>query len=237
MRSATHRNMGVLLASQGQDDAAREQFQRALEHDPDNVLAHHSLGALLQTQGELEGAERAYRAALARKPDHAPSHAKLGIVRSQQGQLEEALVQYRRALALDPDLALAHENLALTLILLGRPGRAHPHLEEAVRLDPAVRDRLARRALNLAGSDSGGPRAAIEAMRLARLASELGQSPSAIALDALAAAHAANGQPRQAVDVCESALRVAASDPTVGEQLEAEMRERLAHYKKVLETR
>ena len=54
---------------------------------------------------------------------------------------------------------------------------------------------------------------------------------------ALAAAYAANGQPRQAVDVCESALRVAASDPTVGEQLEAEMRERLAHYKKVLEAR
>jgi hypothetical protein len=106
-----------------------------------------------------------------------------------------------------------------------------------VRLDPAVRDRLARRALNLASSDSGGPRAAVEAMRLARLASELGDGPSAIALDALAAAHAANGQPQQALEVSESALRLAAFDPRVDEQLEAEMRERLALYRKALETR
>ena len=73
-------------------------------------------------------------------------------------------------------------------------------------------------------------------MKLARLANELGEGPSARALDALAAAHAASGHPQQAVEISEAAQRAAAADPTVDAQLEAEMRERLRRYRDALGT-
>jgi tetratricopeptide (TPR) repeat protein len=232
MRSATHRNIGLLLVREGRHSEAREHYERSLVFDPDSVLTLHALGTALRRQGDLDGAAMRYREALDRKPDYAPSHSKLGIVLAMQRDYEGSLEHQRRAIELEPGLALAHFQLALSLATLGRPDEAELHFREAIRLEPRNRLRLARTVL---GTLSRGPgrRERVAALRLAQLAAESRGAQEVLVQEALSAAYTANGQWAKATESAERAIELAASDPALGAAERAELATRLNGYRGV----
>jgi Tfp pilus assembly protein PilF len=97
------RNLGVLLAEQGDVEGARAAFQQAIAsgHPDEAPRAARNLGLLLAEQGDLEGARAALQQAIASgHPDEGPRAARnLGLLRAEQGDLEGARAALQQAIA------------------------------------------------------------------------------------------------------------------------------------------
>ncbi|MDB5064078.1 MAG: Tetratricopeptide repeat protein, partial [Chloroflexi bacterium] len=97
------RNLGVLLAEQGDVEGARAAFQQAIAsgHPDEAPRAARNLGLLLAEQGDVEGARAAFQQAIASgHPDEAPRAARnLGLLLAEQGDREGARAALRQAIA------------------------------------------------------------------------------------------------------------------------------------------
>jgi tetratricopeptide (TPR) repeat protein len=77
---------------------------RAVEIDPDYLIAHQMLGRTLQKQGDLKDAEFHFRRCLEIDPDEYWSNLYLANLLGVLGRNEEAEKAYRHAIALKPEL-------------------------------------------------------------------------------------------------------------------------------------
>ncbi len=202
-------NMGITFRAQGRHDEAIGCYRQALRLKPYHVEAHSNLGSVLSAQGKFDEAIEHFRQALQIKPDFAEVHYNLGLALKSQGELDEAIKHLRQALHVKPDLAEAHNNLALVLTMTGKLDVAIEHFREAVRLKPNYLEPLNRMARILAMHPDPKLRDPIQAIELAKRASELTGHKDATILETLAAAYAAAGQFEQAVKTAEVALSLA----------------------------
>lgn len=89
-------NLGILYAESRQRGDAVTMFSKAVEANPNNVVARNWLGTLYRETGDFARAEQAYRSALAIDPDYAPAHLNLGILYDVAlGRRDQALRHYR----------------------------------------------------------------------------------------------------------------------------------------------
>jgi tetratricopeptide (TPR) repeat protein len=119
-------------------------LQRALAADPSNAQWHYMLGCSLQTAGTPQQAAAAFRSVIALDPRFAKAHNNLGYVLQADGRLREAVQSYRDAIAADPQLAIAHLNLGYASYQLGDGKQALASLRRATELEPAHADWLCR---------------------------------------------------------------------------------------------
>ena len=125
---------------------ARSFFERALQHDPDNVSATTSmayvdfLAATIFRPDDLTlrlaAAEAAATNALSLAPENARAHECLGAVFSVTKRGEQAIAQCDKALAIDPNLANAHATIGWSKAITGRAEETEAHVLEAFRLSP-----------------------------------------------------------------------------------------------------
>jgi adenylate cyclase len=125
---------------------AIEQFQQAIEIDPDYALAYAGLAdsySIMANWGflpEQEGYPKAREAALkALQLDDklAEAHASLGWIKWQyEHKVGEAEEEFKRAVELNPNYATAHHWYALLLQALGRHEEALTEIKRALDLDP-----------------------------------------------------------------------------------------------------
>ena len=66
--SVAHNNLGVVLAERGRIDKAIDQYQSALNVNPDYAEAHTNLGNALKSEGKLDEAIASYRRAVELEP-------------------------------------------------------------------------------------------------------------------------------------------------------------------------
>jgi tetratricopeptide (TPR) repeat protein len=137
-QAAIYNDLGFVLERQGLPEEAFEQYERALELDPESVSAHHNLGASLLRRGEPAAAEPHFRAALERKPS-AAAYAGLGLALYQQGQLDEAIASLHDGIAADPTHPAAYDQLGAILTEQGRLEEAAANLEAKERMVKATR--------------------------------------------------------------------------------------------------
>jgi tetratricopeptide (TPR) repeat protein len=121
---AIHNDLGFVLERMGLSHEAVEQYQKALELDPESASAHYNLGVSLARSGEYGRAERHIRTALELEPT-AQTHAGLGFVLWRQGQADPAIASLRDAIEADPDYLPAYDQLGAILVERGS-------LEEAI---------------------------------------------------------------------------------------------------------
>jgi tetratricopeptide (TPR) repeat protein len=96
-------NLGRIYSQEGQHDAARSAFEKAVAANPDNCAARSEYGVMLRKLGEFDAALAQYQACIAAQPDHAPTYYNLGILYELYlGNLPEALAAYRHYLELTP---------------------------------------------------------------------------------------------------------------------------------------
>jgi tetratricopeptide (TPR) repeat protein len=131
-----HNNLGYDLAHQDRPAEAIEQYQKALEINPDFTEAHNNLGTALLNQGWLEEASEHYHQALDKDPAFAEAHNNLGILLTKQDRIAEAIEEYRKAIELNPNCAEFCNNLGNLLAKQNQTEEAIEQFQKALEVAP-----------------------------------------------------------------------------------------------------
>jgi adenylate cyclase len=133
--------------TQEENTQAQQMFAKAIELDPQSVLAHTALGSTyffewgFQWSPDPQRLERAL--ALARKAvaldETSPvAHHLLSSIYLNKKQHERAIVEAERAIALDPEDADGYLTLGAIYTLAGRPEDGIGIMEKGIRLKPRL---------------------------------------------------------------------------------------------------
>ena len=173
--------LGRSASLRGDDAAAVELFEAALEIAPDVAEVHQQLGLTYRKLGDLDSArEHLSRQASggltfpdplmdSLKGDFARSHLFAGLEAQATGRWEDAVEEYGQAVDLDPTSGVKHQALAAALEANGQLDEAIEEYRVAVELLPS--DAMVRVLLAKALVTRGG--ASDEAVEVFRRAVEL----------------------------------------------------------------
>jgi len=186
-------------------DAVRH-FRASAHLQPESAAAHFNLGTALTVAGDYESAVLEYQRALSIRKDYAQAHNNLASIFLQQGRMQDALSHLNDAIKLDPKNAQAHYNAAIASVRQGRYAEAIGHLKTTVQLAPDASTAAIELAWLLACAPQEPLRDPGLAIRLAERVVRATNRKDASALDALAAAQAANDDFDRAVETVEAAL-------------------------------
>ncbi len=224
-----HCDLGAALALTGRTGEAIEHYRQAVRIEPQYALAHFNLGAeLAKSADTTDEAIEQYQEALKIDPGLLNAHLNLVSALLAKGRLPEAVTHAEKAVQLQGEHVLAQYNLGKVLLIAGKAAEGLQHLHEALRINPgftlAVRDLAWARATH----PDTSVRDANEAVPLAERAMTLTQGRDVRVLDTLAAAYAAKGQYRKAVETGEEAMLMA--NRLRNYDLAADIEERLRLY-------
>jgi Tfp pilus assembly protein PilF len=127
--------------------AARHDFERALEIDPRSTEARIGLASVLSTkladgwspalQEDMPRAEHLLLEAIdGGVSNRAAAHFTLGVLRQMQNRLSDARAEFETTISFDPNDIRTYLHLGETLLYLGQPEAGIPPLEQAIRLRP-----------------------------------------------------------------------------------------------------
>ncbi len=155
---------------------ALENFEKAVEADPDRWEGYYYCGMIHHQLGEVALAEEWYRKALERKPDASEALNNLAVLLLESGKLEAALEASRSAVAADPEGFEASYTLGEVLEALGRIDEAIEAYEKSGELSPGDPDPLIAVAdlSHAKGDDSAAAAALVEAFARAPHQIDLG---------------------------------------------------------------
>ncbi|MCX7819015.1 MAG: tetratricopeptide repeat protein [Kiritimatiellae bacterium] len=108
-------NRARAYVQRGDLDRAAKEYLRAIELDPQSLLAYHNLGDVYLRAGELDLAREAFRRALMVNPDYNDSRYNLALVLDMLGETAVAREQLAQLIARDPNHAAAHYLLGVIL--------------------------------------------------------------------------------------------------------------------------
>lgn len=227
--AALHDDVALLYLDEGRVSNAVDHFRKALAMKPASAAAHYNLATALTMAGSLDEAVRSYEKALELRPDYALAHNNLGAILLQSGQLAEALPHLREAARLDPHNADALDNLGRLDWLRGDFVAARQHFEQATAERPDWPMAMADLVWMLVASPEPSAPEPRRALAIAQRAVALTDRQNIPALDALAAAWAANADYNRAVATLDEALALAGTGP-----LAAPLRQRQERYRQTL---
>ena len=107
--AAAHTNLGNLLHKQGRIEEAKERYDAALLHDPEQPEARYNLANLFEELGNREMAITELRQVCTRSPDFADAHYNLAVLLSEIGGEAQAQQHLSHYLTLDPEGAWADQ--------------------------------------------------------------------------------------------------------------------------------
>jgi tetratricopeptide (TPR) repeat protein len=113
-----------------------ESLRKAVEVDPDFVVAHVALAATYFSRGNLDEAEKVAQRALKLRPDDARAHGVLGVVRLFRGDLAGADRALHEACRLDPGDAELLSRLGQVHATQRKWDAAIANFADALQIDP-----------------------------------------------------------------------------------------------------
>ena len=228
--AAAHFNLATALAAAGRTNEAIPEYRRALEIRPDYARAHVNLGSVLLTRGALNEAETHLRRALDLDAANPDAHNSFGRLLAFEGRVDEGIQHLRRAIEIREDYPEAHYNLAHALVSAGNASDALAYYRRALTLRPEWPPVLTELAWLRATHPDGRLRNGSEATSFAARAVSLTNRQDPAALDALAAAYAADGRFDQAVLTARAAVDLLRAENQTARA--AEIGQRLALYQR-----
>jgi tetratricopeptide (TPR) repeat protein len=136
-----HYNLGLALATNGEDMAAVREFHHVLELTPRHASALRALGVTLMHRGKLEESAIALRRAVEAGPNDAEAANNLGAVQIRLRDIRGAVETLERAIQLNPSLIKAHASLAQAYQRAGRTDDAQRESERVATLTAEQRSR------------------------------------------------------------------------------------------------
>lgn len=110
-----HNNLGTLLLSRGDLDAAIPEFRDVLRIKPNDIDAHINLGIAFIRKGDLDEAVREFREVLRISPDDVDAHSNLGVALARKEDLDAAIREFQEVLRISPNNTIAQKNLERVL--------------------------------------------------------------------------------------------------------------------------
>jgi serine/threonine protein kinase/Tfp pilus assembly protein PilF len=101
-------------------ERTEREFKRALELNPNQVIAHQWYGLYLSSMGRAEEALAHFKRAVELDPLNLTAHTNLATGYQTARQYDQALEQFRQTLEIDPNYAGAHANLSQTYWEMGK---------------------------------------------------------------------------------------------------------------------
>jgi len=129
-------NLGILAAREGRTDEAISNFKRALQMDPDHLIALENLGSAYRQARRWEDAKAAFEHALRLDPDNPEANYGLGMVFAQIDDTQQAYDFLQKALAARPAYPEALNNLGILYLRTQRQGEAEKSFKECIRVAP-----------------------------------------------------------------------------------------------------
>jgi tetratricopeptide (TPR) repeat protein len=130
-------NLGLLSAREGRTDQAIQQFQKALQLDPDHFIALENLGNAYRQAKHWDDAKATLQHALQLNPDNAEANYAMGMVYAQTDDADRAYEYLQKAVAERPAYPEALNNLGVLYLRKRQPSDAENAFKEAIRLAPS----------------------------------------------------------------------------------------------------
>ncbi len=124
----------------GLDEVALEEYQKAVEADPENPAAHEALASILAQTRDSAGAIRHFRQALSLSPNRPETQFLLGYLLAQRGETGLARSHFEKAAELDPRFTMVRLALASLLLDAGRLEEAEARYREVLAIGPSNAD-------------------------------------------------------------------------------------------------
>ncbi|MEM4407813.1 MAG: tetratricopeptide repeat protein, partial [Candidatus Caldarchaeum sp.] len=124
----------VLWKATGKDPDS-EYIRKALDLNPELLMARNDLGTAYLASGNYDKAVYHLRRTVNLNPDSALAHNNLGHALAEMGKTEDAIKEYKKAIEIDPYNDLAHSNLATALVKKGEIGDAIREYKKAVEIN------------------------------------------------------------------------------------------------------
>jgi tetratricopeptide (TPR) repeat protein len=206
-----HANLLESLNRTGKREEAREEAKAAMKARPHSVGVEMQIGALLGLEGNYAEAVTHFREAARLAPDRPGSYLPLTTCLGRLGKMSESVESAREGLRVNPFDVDLHMALVSAYGALGDLTNEVIHLRIVTDLKPDRVEALNNLAWILASTSNQGIRNGPEAVRLAERACELTQRREPVLLGTLAAAYAAAGRFKEAVESAEQARDQAAA--------------------------
>ena len=129
-------DLASVLATQGRDPEAIQNYQTALEINPRYAEAHNNIGIVFVRHGEVTKGIEQYHTALEINPRYADAHVNLGNALAMEGHYDEAIEQFKQALQLNEDNGEIFNDWGAVLLAQGHVAEALEDFQNAVILMP-----------------------------------------------------------------------------------------------------
>jgi protein O-mannosyl-transferase len=129
-------NLGALLNSQKQYEAAIGYFQQAVRLKPSTVEPHNNMGIALTELRRYDEALSEFQEALRCNPDYAPAHYRLGVLYAKMNRLDDAEQEYLTAIGYGPPVPETFFELGLVWERQGKHALAPKAYRDALRIKP-----------------------------------------------------------------------------------------------------
>jgi Flp pilus assembly protein TadD/peroxiredoxin len=130
-------NLGLLAAREGRTDEAIQQFQQALQLDPDHFIALENLGNAYRQAKRWADAKATLERALQLNSASAEANYALGMVYAQTDDGDQAYEYLKKAVAEKPAYPEALNNLGVLYLRKQQAAEAENSFKEAIRVAPA----------------------------------------------------------------------------------------------------
>jgi len=131
-----HINLGNAFIRRSALSYAEQEFNLALNINPQDVRALNGLAVIYYQRGQLDEAIRVFGILAADKADDPHFHSNLGVVYMQKGLLDAAIKEFKTAVTLAPAYHEAYANLGLAFTKKKQLKDARQAYEHALRIYP-----------------------------------------------------------------------------------------------------
>jgi tetratricopeptide (TPR) repeat protein len=121
---------------QGKLSQAIEDYQKAVDINPQYTEAHYNMGNTYEKQGNLPQAIASYTKALETNPKYSAAYCNRGNVYQSQGNFQQALDDYNRAIEINPNFAGVYSNRGNVYQAQGQTDKAIADYNKAIELSP-----------------------------------------------------------------------------------------------------
>jgi len=168
---------GLKLADQGKYQEAIEEFNKALEKDPEqsNIMAH--IADCYSKMDKNNEAVEMYQKAIGVSPNDGALYTNLGVVLSKMGKNAESQEAFKKAASLNPaSSAQNFYNIGATLVNNGRTAEAADAFKQAISADPNFAEAYYQLGMCL----SGKPETMPDAIKALQRYVQIGQKPDQV---------------------------------------------------------